>query len=168
MSIRDKKSVRITGIIFAFIIFSCSSIQLTKAADESIELSDTAYDATMEYGRMYDICPELLQAIIETESSANPNATNGGCKGLCQIYEKYHYERMRRLEVWNLYNERDNILIAADYLAELFEEYGEVGLVLDIYNGNSNARRYYETGVTSKYTNKILKRTSELERLHGK
>lgn len=141
---------------------------LTGASDADVDISNRVYEATVEYGRKYGISPELLQALIETESSGNADAVNGGCKGLCQIYEKYHYDRMKRLGVYNICDEQSNILIAADYLAELFKEHGDVCLVLDIYNGNSNAEYNFEYGIISEYANRILKRSAELERLHGK
>lgn len=170
MLMKNIKKIVIMGVIFMAVVSVCIPISadMVEAEDKNIQVSDLAYKATVEYGELYGISPEFIQALIETESSGNPNAENGGCKGLCQIYEKYHYDRMERLGAWNLYNERENILVAVDYLAELFEEYQEACLVLDIYNGNSNAKRNYEQGIISDYADGILKRAAELERLHGK
>lgn len=75
---------------------------------------------------------------------------------------------MQKLGVCDLYAEYDNILTAADYLAELFQKYQDTALVLDIYNGNSKAMYNYENGIVSSYAGKILERTAELETLHGK
>jgi soluble lytic murein transglycosylase-like protein len=36
----------------------------------------------------------MVMAIIEHESSGQADAENGGCKGLMQIYEKYHRDRV--------------------------------------------------------------------------
>lgn len=154
-------------IIAAITIFIFRPITAS-TANMDARISDTAYAATVKYGKAYGICPELLQALIETESSGNPNAVNGGCIGLCQIYEKYHYGRMEKLGAWNLYDENSNILLAADYLAELFAEFKDVSLVLDTYNGNNRAGKNYEQGIISDYAGTILKRSAELERLHGK
>lgn len=121
-----------------------------------------------EIGGEYGICPELIEAMIESESSGQADAENGSCKGLMQISEKWHIERMERLGVTDIFDEYGNILLGADYLAELFEEYGEASLVLDVYNGNRNAMYNYENGILSKYAGKILERSAELERLHGK
>lgn len=145
-----------------------TSTNLIDAADTDARISNTAYEATVKYGGTYGISPELLQALIETESCGNPKAINGGCKGLCQIYERYHHDRMEKLGVYDIYDEQSNVLIAADYLAELFKEYGDVCLALDIYNGNSNAEYNFEWGIISEYAERILKRSAELERLHGK
>lgn len=51
-----------------------------------------------EISNEYHICPEMVMAIIEHESSGQADVENGGCKGLMQIYEKYHRDRMDVLE----------------------------------------------------------------------
>lgn len=131
-------------------------------------LSEEAQAACIEYGDQYGICPELLMAIAEKESGGNPKAENGGCKGLMQVNPTWHRGRMARLGVTNIYDERENILVAADYLAELFEDCSEASYVLDVYNGNSKARYNLENGVLSPFAKWILNRSAELEELHGK
>lgn len=121
-----------------------------------------------EIGEMYGICPELLMAIIEAESSGNQYAENGSCKGLMQVSVKWHADRMEKLGVVDIYDEYSNILVATDYLAELRDDYGEVSYVLDIYNGNSKAYYNYENGILSKYAGSVLERSAELERIRGK
>ena len=73
----------------------------------------------------YHICPEMVMAIIEHESSGQADVKNGGCKGLMQIYEKYHRDRMERLGVEDLYDPYGNILVGCDYLAELLRNMRE-------------------------------------------
>ena len=156
------------------IAFLCCVTLLTfmcvgaKAETMETWISDDAYSYCYEIGNQYNICPELLMAVIEKESSGKSNATNGGCVGLMQVSARWHNDRMLRLGATDLYCERDNILVAADYLSELFQKYKEPSLVLDIYNGNSKAMWNYENGVISDYAGYILDRASELERLHGK
>ena len=136
--------------------------------DADTWLSEEVKEYCVEIGEKYGICPEFLEAIIEAESRGQADAENGGCKGLMQISEKWHIERMERLGVTDIFDEYGNILVGADYLAELFEEYGEASLVLDLYHGDSKAMYNYENGILSKYAGKILERSAELERLHGK
>lgn len=114
------------------------------------------------------ICPELVEAIIEKESSWSPNAINGDCIGLMQVSEKWHKERMGRLGVEDLKDPYDNILVGVDYLSELFEQYEDVGAVLMKWNGDSRLTEYIGTGKLSEYAEKILDRSAELERIHGK
>lgn len=115
-----------------------------------------------------NICPELVEAIIEAESSWNPKAQNGDCIGLMQVSESWHQDRMERLGVTDLTEPYDNILVGVDYLSELFERYEDVGAVLMKWNGDSKLSEYLETGELSEYAEKVLERSAELERLHGK
>lgn len=128
---------------------------------------------TESAGQIYNICPELLQAMIFYESSWQPTATNGNCTGLMQVNPNCHSDRMERIsKAYNLecdlYNPQFCIMVGADYLAELIDEYGDVSLALDLYNGNSKAFSNYKQGVLSKYSNKILTLSEELERKNGK
>lgn len=132
---------------------------------EDIWISEEIQEACVEYGEQYDICPELLMAIIEVESSGRTNATNGDCSGLMQISVKWHQDRMERLGVSDIFDLRGNILVGCDYLSELFTEYEDVGTVLMVYHGERNATSKTEL---SSYASTILERSAELERLHEK
>ena len=140
-------------------------------ANEEIEPTHISVEAQVscyEYGAMYDICPELLMAMIEAESSGNPNAENGDCKGLMQISERWHTGRMEEIGADDIWSETDNIHIGANYLHELFNRYEDVALVLMVYNGESDAVEKAEKGYISDYARKILDRSAELERWKGK
>lgn len=119
----------------------------------------------IEAGNKYGITPELLMAIIETESSGQQYAHNGRCIGLMQIDQYYHTGRMQRLGFVNLWDEKANIYTGADLLSELLEKYEDTGIALMAYNGVSNAAS--RTTLTE-YAEKILNRAEELERIHGK
>lgn len=121
-----------------------------------------------EIGEEYGICPELLMALIEKESSGNADAQNGSCKGLCQVSEKWHQDRMEKLGVTDIFDPEGNIRLCADYLTELGTEYEDIGLTLMLYNGQSNAVSMAEQGLLSNYAEWILTRSEELERCHQK
>lgn len=159
-----KKRIAIVSLFI--LLFAFSSVAIADTRETWI--SDNAYAYCEQIGSQYNICPELLMAVIETESSGQAYATNGNCIGLMQVSSRYHGGRMQKLGVSNLYEEYDNILTAADYLEELFQKYKEPSLVLDMYNGNSKAMYNYENGILSTYADKILTRARELEKLHGK
>lgn len=116
-------------------------------------------------GQEYNICPELLQSMAWQESRFRSDVENAGCKGLMQINEKWHKERMAHLGVTDIYNPESNMCVAADYLSDLFEEYEDVGTVLMVYHGESGAVDKIEL---SSYADEILTRSAELERMHGK
>lgn len=150
------------------IVIAFLTIVNAGASSRETYLSDEVQEICVKYGEEYCICPELLMAIVETESSGKQYAENAGCKGLTQIYEKWHGDRMEKLLVTNIYDADGNIHVAADYLAELFEEHEDAATVLMVYHGERNAISKAERGEISSYANKILERSAELERLHGK
>ena len=138
------------------------------ANEQETYISDEIQGYCVEIGEEYGVCAELLMAIIEAESSGNPKAENGDCKGLMQVSQKWHVDRMERLCVSDLFDPYGNILVATDYLVELFEKHGDLSLVLMIYNGDSKAHEHYENGTLSAYAEKIMNRSYELEEVHGK
>lgn len=132
-------------------------------------LSEEIQEACVKYGDEYGICPELLMAIIEHESSGKPEAQNGDCKGLMQINENYHANRMERLGVTDIYSVDGNIHLGADYLAELFSENDDLYIVLMCYNmGPGKAKKLYNQGKYSRYALSVSERSEQLERIHGK
>ncbi len=119
----------------------------------------------VEIGNEYGICPELLQAIAYQESRYDENAEYEGCIGLMQVSEKWHEGRMKKLGVTDLCDPESNMIVAADYLSELFLKYEDVGMVLMVYNGDSHADLFYKTGNgLSRYANKILEHSEMIER----
>lgn len=159
-----KKLLVITLSVFIFFSQSVMANEEIEPTHISVEAQVSCY----EYGKMYDICPELLMAMIEAESSGNPNAENGDCKGLMQISERWHTVRMAEIGADDIWSETDNIHIGANYLHELFNRYEDLALVLMVYNGESDAVEKAENGYISDYARKILDRSAELERWKGK
>lgn len=149
----------IIGVVVAVSVLMFASIQVDAKVDEL-----ESWYAYLEYVcEQKDICPELVQAIIETESNWDPEARNGDCIGLMQISEYWHQDRMERLGVTDLTDPYDNILVGVDYLQELTRRYVDQAMVLMIYNGDSRAWRFWETGEMSEYAAKILEKAAELE-----
>ena len=101
-----------------------------------------------ELGGEYGIQPELLEALIERESSGQMTATNGSCYGICQINGAvwgYEYD-----------TEEKQIRKACEMLIGYECEVDEA---LAKYNGQKNPK--YEG-----YVEKILTRSHELELIH--
>ena len=92
-------------------------------------------------GGEFNLCPELLEAIAYYESSYQPTVTNGNCKGIMQVNPRIHSLRFEEAgwEASEWDNAYKNMYVAADYLADLFEQYEDVVIVLGIYHGESNA-----------------------------
>lgn len=162
-----KQKIIMAVVAFVLSFFLCCIATNSKENDTYIAEEYQQY--CVEIGNMYGICPELLMAMIESESSGNPNAQNGNCKGLMQVSGKWHKDRMKKLGVANICDPYGNILVATDYLMELAEKYEDIGMVLMVYNGNSRAKDYWNGNANlSKYAEKILARSEVLERIHGK
>lgn len=158
-------------MILIMLFITCTALCITANAKDKPSdtwISKTAQKACIDYGKEYCICPELLMAIIETESSGDPRAKNGTCTGLMQVSSRWHADRTKRLGVNSLYDERGNVHVGTDYLAELIKKHGDVATALMVYHGESDALSKADKGVISDYASKILKRSAELERLHGK
>lgn len=154
-------------ILAIFLFFPISADARTYIDNETpIEIQI----ACNKYGEQYGICAELLESICYQESHYIPTATDAteSCYGLMQIQKISHRERMNDLNVNDLYDIDGNIHVAADYLAELFERYEDVGTVLMVYHGEKDAVLKSERGYLSKYAKEILERSYELEEEHGK
>ena len=161
----DKIIIGISAAAAACMLFGMA----VTAKDADTEIPTEYVQYCEEAGQAYSICPELLMALIEEESGGNPDAVGAaGEIGLMQVYPKYHLERMERLGMRYLFDPRENVFVAADYLAELFAEYGDAGTVLMAYNGTKDAAGRGGTGNYTEYARRVLKRSAQLERLHKK
>lgn len=161
---------KVIGIALAIYLLWLNAL-FTVADEADTYISEEYQEVIIEVADMYSICPELIMAMVEAESSGRADVTsNAGCIGLMQVNPKWHEERMERLGVTDLYEPYQNILVGCDYVAELFGKYGEVNAVLMAYNEGEYGgaiERAYE-GEWSKYATKIATRSEQLERWHGK
>ena len=123
-------------------------------------------------GKQFNICPELLESMAYTESRFIPTVKNHNCHGLMQVNIKVHKDRIEKYD----YTSKDmmdpykNLVVAADYLTELYETYGDDNpVILSIYSGNWKAvEKYKEYGFLTPYVDEVLTRSAEYERIHGK
>ena len=136
---------------------------------EETGIPEEIYQDAQIIGHEFNICPELLMAMAERESRCLPEVENGSCKGLMQVNATCHKHRFIDAG-WSETEWTDpykNMYVAADYLSDLFADYEDVGIVLGLYHGESNAVSRAQKGQLSSYVTKILERSEELERLHG-
>ena len=121
-----------------------------KAGSNDTWIPQSQIDLCESLGAEYGICPELLEALIEMESSGKMEATNGSCYGICQINGAvwgYEYD-----------TEEKQIRKACEMLIGFDCEVDEA---LARYQGQRNPK--YEG-----YVEKVLTRSHELEVIHGK
>jgi hypothetical protein len=134
-------------LIIPFLLFVSLPV---KADDGDTWIPQSQIDLCESLGEEYGICPELLEAIIENESSGKMEATNGSCYGICQINGAvwgYGYD-----------TEEKQIRKACEMLIGFVCEVDEA---LARYQGQRNPK--YEG-----YVEKVLTRSHELEVIHGK
>lgn len=138
--------------------------------EEETGVPEDIYEYAEVIGNEFDICPELLMALAERESCFQADAENGPCKGLLQVNANTHKQRFvdagwKSSEWMDPYK---NMYVGASYLHDLFVQYEDVGIVLGLYHGEKNAVSKGKSGSLSSYVTKILERSAELERIHGK
>ena len=104
----------------------------------------------------YDEQPEVVLAVIYAESRFDPKAENGSCKGMMQINEKCHADRMERIGVTDLSDPLQNIRVGVDYLTELQSDGNGIKYALMVYNGDSKAKKSLKSGKYSYYANSIV------------
>lgn len=155
---------------------------------EVYESGFTYYEIPEEYKRYGGMFPEVAQvylwsickdagvdyytalALIERESGYKyDNAgDNGASKGLMQINEQWHLDRMEECGATDLYNPFDNMRVGVNFLAEIQDKYLESSgehCILMVYNmGASTAKENWNNGVYStSYTREILQRAKEIK-----
>ena len=134
------------------------------AKNISFLTEEEVYEMAVEIGDIYNILPELLTSLAYQESRYSPDVKGGKCIGLMQVHPKWNKERMERLEVTDLYDPYGNMLVAADYLAELIKKYQDVAPALMEYHGERNIQDFLDGKKSiSKYAKEILDRSEEME-----
>lgn len=101
-----------------------------------------------KYAQQYNLPPDFVKSVIQTESSGNPNAKSGtGAQGLMQVTgtlaKQYGYTKDDTLDP------EKNIAMGVRYLAENYKHFnGDMGKTLLGYNqGTAGAERQLKSGV---------------------
>lgn len=111
-----------------------------------------------------DISPELVIAMVETESAFQPKAKNGYAIGLMQVDPRWQKERCKELGVYDISEPYANLCVGIDFLHDLLKQTNwNTEKALMIYNmGPKVAYKYYSQGIISKYAKTIIARSREL------
>jgi soluble lytic murein transglycosylase-like protein len=117
--------------------------QVTVSIDQFVALPPyLAYDDIIEEAALeHEVNPDLIHAVIETESHYNPMAeSSAGAQGLMQLMPMLQSE----LGVLDPFDPRQNIMAGTQYLKRLLNIHdGKVDLALAAYNaGLGNVRKH--------------------------
>ncbi|MDQ6990010.1 MAG: lytic transglycosylase domain-containing protein [Mariprofundaceae bacterium] len=117
--------------------------------------------------KKHNIDPQLLHAIVDTESAFNPQAkSKAGAIGLMQLMPK----TAEKLGVKNSYDPKQNIAGGALYVRQLLDMFKQdVRLSVAAYNAGENAviragRAIPNYPETKRYVQKVMKRYLELQK----
>lgn len=106
-----------------------------------IRPEDAYENLIQDAARAYKLDPNLIRAVMRTESSFNPLAVSPvGAMGLMQLMPALAQE----LGVQNPFDPRQNVMGGAKYLRQLLDaHHGNIRLTLASYNaGPGNVKRY--------------------------
>lgn len=149
---------RIISLVFA------AALLLTPISAGAQEYADTYVNNDIKYqcykyGREYHISPQMLMALIETESSGRQSAVNGTCYGICQINSS----------VWggNCNTYEKQVEQSCKILTEYLEQEEDISYALMAYNGDKRAKKLFNSCKMSDYADKVLTRAYEIEEAQG-
>ena len=132
---------------------------IVDAVEEEIDERAALEPIIQEAALLHGVDPDLIKAVIQTESRFDPRASSGaGAKGLMQLMPK----TAKAVGIEDPFDPRQNIFGGVKYLSQMMERYnGNTALALAAYNaGPGNVRRH--RGVppfreTRGYVSKIAK-----------
>lgn len=107
----------------------------------AIPASEAYNDIIQEAAETYDMDPDLIHAVMQTESAFHPFAVSrAGAEGLMQLMPDLSDE----MGVGDAFDPRENIMGGVRYLKRLLEYHkGDLDLALASYNaGPGNVERY--------------------------
>lgn len=112
-----------------------------RAATDTQSPKNIVANAVEEASRRFRVPVAWLHAVMRAESNGDAKSVSEkGAIGLMQLMPKTYADLQTKLGLGpDPFDPRDNILAGAAYLAEMFERYGEIG-VLAAYN--AGPRRY--------------------------
>jgi soluble lytic murein transglycosylase-like protein len=117
------------------------SAAVDEEVSEEVREREALEPIIQEAAALHGVDPDLVKAVIQTESRFNPRARSGaGAKGLMQLMPK----TARSVGIEDPFDPRQNIFGGTKYLSQMMERFkGNTALALAAYNaGPGNVRRH--------------------------
>jgi len=142
-----------------FVVSSATTLQPSDPSSPSSPPAETDplfRSIIQEASDLYEVEPELIQAIIMAESSYNPRAVSKrGARGLMQLMPT----TAKSLGVEDSFNPEHNIHGGVKYFKRLLDRFdGDTGMALAAYNAGSKKVRKYKGIPPFKATRHYIKR----------
>ena len=129
------------------------------AANQDLDEREALEPIIQEAAALHGVDPDLVKAVIQTESRFDPRAQSGvGAQGLMQLMPR----TAKAVGIEDPFDARQNIFGGVKYLSQMMQRYdGNTALALAAYNaGPGNVRRHRGVppfGETRGYVTKIAK-----------
>lgn len=142
-------------LLFFFVLFPIWGQRISKEVE----------DWVVQYGERKGIPSGIVIRLMLEESGGVPTAispltSEGYCsRGLFQIYDRPSniqwllWKYWKSKKVFNVYDPKDNAIVALSYLADLYKQFGSWYLALCYYNHGSIKSIPY---TVSQYANRII------------
>lgn len=121
-------------------------------------LDDDTQQMIVDKCKHFNIDFAFTMAVIDKESSFDPNADSGSSVGLMQINRINHEWLSEEVGFTDFWDPEQNVTAGLYMLCDLFEKYEDPALVLMAYNmGETGAKRFWDKGIyTSDYAEAVL------------
>ena len=156
----------IAGVLFFPSVCNAEERVYAESSMVGHEVQDVIFEVLEEedYRDMDPDVAYLVVSLIEKESQGEKYAVSKtGDHGLCQIHIAVHRDRMARLGVTDIYDEKQNVRMCVDILDDLFDEYDGWTRILMHYNGTRNADERYRSGDYTEYAETVMDRYYEIK-----
>ena len=169
MSVTKILQKKLVGsMILGFLLMFAFAFQIEanggdKNLSRQVPLSSSLQKTVREASQSFGVSEQLILAVMEVESSYNPDAYNDGCYGLMQINEINMSWLESELSTYGVtsirQNPADNIKAGAFLLALYIRKYGDLNKALMAYNcGEYGAQDLWNAGYeSSQYSRKVQK-----------
>ena len=126
---------------------------------DTVPLSHELQDYIIKQCQSYGINHAIVMGMIEQESDYNADLIGdyGNSFGLMQVQPRWHSDRMQKLNCTDLFNPYNNVTVGIDYLAELYNKYGnDYGKALTAYN------RGHYAGFVTQYAKSVIENSERI------